>query len=46
MTVPKNLTSLSMFGGTEILNSDISHTSLTDLAVVGKVSGGDWTTVR
>jgi len=44
--VLKNLTNLSTFGGTGILNSVISRTSLTDLAVVEKASGGDWTTVR
>jgi len=37
---------LSTSGGTEILNSVITHTSLTDLVAVGKVSDGDWITVR
>ena len=46
MRALKNLTNLSTFGDTEILNSDISRTSLTGLAAVEKVSGGDWTTVR
>lgn len=33
-------------GGTEILNFGITPISLTDLAAVGKVSDGDWITVR
>ena len=42
----RNLTNSSTFGDTETLNSVISRTSLTDLAAVGKVSVGDWITVR
>ena len=46
MRVLRNLTSLSTFGGTETLNSNITRISLTDLAAVGKALDGDWITVR
>ena len=42
----KSLMDSSMFGGIEILSSAISRTSLIGLVVVGRVSDGDWTTVR
>lgn len=46
MRMLRSRINLSTSGGTEILNSVITHTSLTDLVAVGKVSDGDWITVR